>query len=327
MDIYNYMNYKDFFKEVCGLKNTIMPTGIDRQTIKKAVKVEMEHTDNPKIALKIAASHLQEDPQYYSKLQQAGLADELKGNNKGIKEIDVNPKNDLTTPVTTYAKVEMEPNKGPDMAGKIGDTSVIQQSTQPSDVDSPAKDPTPTDHITGGMGGTPSNPNILSKDGCEGNVTKPQFATFDMLKTIGDKGLGAMSKDISIDIAEGKKILNKMIKESFLGKEGYGGDPSTDKKYVPGKRWTLQWNENYQEMGDYQQELALQAIKLVVNQSAGDVDEDMMSIKTYLENQGIDIREDDLERMYREEMDKAGKKFDYTFGRDDGYSDDSHETF
>jgi hypothetical protein len=24
-------------------------------------------------------------------------------------------------------------------------------------------------------------------------------------------------------------------------KEGYGGDPDTDSKYVEGKRWTLKW--------------------------------------------------------------------------------------
>ena len=41
--------------------------------IKKGIEVEMEHTDDPKIALKIAMDHIKEDPQYYDKLTKAGL--------------------------------------------------------------------------------------------------------------------------------------------------------------------------------------------------------------------------------------------------------------
>ena len=41
--------------------------------IKKGIEVEMEHTDDPKVALKIALDHLKEDPKYYDKLIKAGL--------------------------------------------------------------------------------------------------------------------------------------------------------------------------------------------------------------------------------------------------------------
>ena len=41
--------------------------------IKKGIEVEMEHTDDPKIALKIAMDHIKEDPEYYDKLTKAGL--------------------------------------------------------------------------------------------------------------------------------------------------------------------------------------------------------------------------------------------------------------
>jgi hypothetical protein len=41
--------------------------------IKKGVKVEMEHTNDPKVALKIAMDHIKEDPKYYDKLVKAGL--------------------------------------------------------------------------------------------------------------------------------------------------------------------------------------------------------------------------------------------------------------
>ena len=39
-------------------------------------KVEMEHTNDPALAMKISADHLREDPTYYSKLMAAGLVDE-----------------------------------------------------------------------------------------------------------------------------------------------------------------------------------------------------------------------------------------------------------
>jgi hypothetical protein len=41
--------------------------------IKKGIEVEMEHTDDPKVALKIALDHIKEDPKYYDKLTKAGL--------------------------------------------------------------------------------------------------------------------------------------------------------------------------------------------------------------------------------------------------------------
>jgi predicted GNAT family acetyltransferase len=57
----------------------------DKEFSKKEVamghKVEAEHTKNPKIAAEITKDHLSEKPNYYSKLKEAGLADELE---KGI---------------------------------------------------------------------------------------------------------------------------------------------------------------------------------------------------------------------------------------------------
>lgn len=38
------------------------------EQLKMGVKVEMEHTDDPKIAREIAMDHLVEDPNYYTKL-------------------------------------------------------------------------------------------------------------------------------------------------------------------------------------------------------------------------------------------------------------------
>ena len=50
-------------------------------------EVEMEHSDNPEDAKKIAMDHLKEDPEYYMKLYRAGLIDEPKATDL-IKKIN-----------------------------------------------------------------------------------------------------------------------------------------------------------------------------------------------------------------------------------------------
>ena len=48
----------------------------DKKELRKGIEVEKEHTDDPKIALKIALDHLDEDPQYYTKLATLGLEEQ-----------------------------------------------------------------------------------------------------------------------------------------------------------------------------------------------------------------------------------------------------------
>lgn len=38
--------------------------------LRKGIKVEMEHTSDPDIAMEIAMDHLMEDPEYYNKLEE-----------------------------------------------------------------------------------------------------------------------------------------------------------------------------------------------------------------------------------------------------------------
>ena len=45
----------------------------DPEQLKAGIKVEMEHTDDSRVAAKIAKDHLGEDPKYYDKLVKAGL--------------------------------------------------------------------------------------------------------------------------------------------------------------------------------------------------------------------------------------------------------------
>lgn len=74
------MKYTDFFKEdrlPGGKGDTLPPQNVDPKELAMGIKVETEHTGDEALASEIARDHLSEDPHYYSKLQGAGLADEL----------------------------------------------------------------------------------------------------------------------------------------------------------------------------------------------------------------------------------------------------------
>ena len=56
--------------------------------IADGLKVEREHTKDPKVAEEIALDHLTEDPHYYSKLKTSGLADELQKAKQAIQKLE-----------------------------------------------------------------------------------------------------------------------------------------------------------------------------------------------------------------------------------------------
>jgi len=75
-----------------GLREDSLPGGkgdetttkqVDKNQLEMGIKVEMEHTKDPNLAREIAMDHLTEDPQYYTKLKDAGIADELQGGKLG----------------------------------------------------------------------------------------------------------------------------------------------------------------------------------------------------------------------------------------------------
>lgn len=51
-----------------GLGDEKIPTDFNPDEVLKGIEVEMEHTNNPKIALDIALDHLTEIPDYYTRL-------------------------------------------------------------------------------------------------------------------------------------------------------------------------------------------------------------------------------------------------------------------
>jgi len=52
-----------------GIGDKKQPSDFDPKALAKGIKVEMEHTDDSKIAQEIAIDHLTEDPKYYDKLE------------------------------------------------------------------------------------------------------------------------------------------------------------------------------------------------------------------------------------------------------------------
>lgn len=52
-----------------GIGDEKIPSDFDQDQLKKGVKVELEHTDDPLVALEIAVDHLTEDAQYYDLLE------------------------------------------------------------------------------------------------------------------------------------------------------------------------------------------------------------------------------------------------------------------
>lgn len=77
------MAKKDFAGGIAANKS---PQDFDQDALAEGAKVEMEHTDDPKVAQRIAMDHLSEDPKYYQKLKivegmkkaEAAFADLLK---------------------------------------------------------------------------------------------------------------------------------------------------------------------------------------------------------------------------------------------------------
>ena len=67
----------DILSDVVAEEKTNPLDKYDREELKKGIEVEKEHTDNPKIALKIALDHLDEDPKYYTKLATLGLEERI----------------------------------------------------------------------------------------------------------------------------------------------------------------------------------------------------------------------------------------------------------
>jgi len=61
----------EFYKDRLsgGLADKLVPLDFNPEALAKGIRVEMEHTNDPKMAREIAMDHLAEDPKYYHKLE------------------------------------------------------------------------------------------------------------------------------------------------------------------------------------------------------------------------------------------------------------------
>ena len=129
------VSYREFYEDIIaeqvntltgGVGDTTAPSNVNTKELAIGVQVEMEHTNDPKIATEIAMDHLTEDPEYYTKLVNAGLATEFKPSaNSGL--------GDPTQSFNDKARVGNNSVNGGNMGGTIGKTSNGQVNGRRSD--------------------------------------------------------------------------------------------------------------------------------------------------------------------------------------------------
>ena len=129
------VSYREFYEDIIaeqvntltgGVGDTTAPSNVNTKELAIGVQVEMEHTNDPKIATEIAMDHLTEDPEYYTKLVNAGLATEFKPSaNSGL--------GDPTQSFNDNARVGNNSVNGGNMGGTIGKTSNGQVNGRRSD--------------------------------------------------------------------------------------------------------------------------------------------------------------------------------------------------
>ena len=71
-----------------GLADGAKLEDFDKDQLSMGVAVEMEHTNDPKLAREIAMDHLKEDPQYYTKLKEVEKYDRVEISPDGKRELD-----------------------------------------------------------------------------------------------------------------------------------------------------------------------------------------------------------------------------------------------
>lgn len=109
-----------------GVGDNTPTHSVDPVQLSLGVQIEMEHTNDHKIAQEIAMDHLTEDPQYYTKLVKAGLASEFKpSHNSGFGDPDQS--------FNDSARTGNGGLKLGNMHGKIGGTSNGQVDGRNSD--------------------------------------------------------------------------------------------------------------------------------------------------------------------------------------------------
>lgn len=105
-----------------GVGDAVDTSQIDPTQLSLGITIEMEHTNDPKIAQEIATDHLAEDPAYYTKLIKAGLAKEYQpSHNSGFGDPDQSF-NDPARLGNNVRGNDVTCTAGNNMVGRIGNT-------------------------------------------------------------------------------------------------------------------------------------------------------------------------------------------------------------
>jgi len=137
------MKYKDFFLNEDnqlqgGVGDATAPSNVNPAQLALGVQIEMEHTNDEKIATEIALDHLTEDGQYYQKLIAAGLAKEFKPQaNSGFGDPNqsFNDKSRLGSTVTCTPGNNRVGSIGSTPVGKVKDSTPVGPSGSVVDLD------------------------------------------------------------------------------------------------------------------------------------------------------------------------------------------------
>jgi len=111
---YDKLEYKDFFPDL----TKEFPRGenkFNKNELQKGTEEEHEHTDDDRLAVKIAKDHLGEDPEYYTHLEKCKQSEKPEGL---MSLVTMNVSNQVNEPV--YEKSA----SGPHITGDIDGTPV-----------------------------------------------------------------------------------------------------------------------------------------------------------------------------------------------------------
>jgi hypothetical protein len=98
-------------KKVKEPKQSLHPNQIHPSELRMGIRVEMEHTDDPKKAEKIALDHLAENPYYYTALKLSGIESPSAPKAKApvaAKKIKKKDATEMTDPVNQMQKVKLK---------------------------------------------------------------------------------------------------------------------------------------------------------------------------------------------------------------------------
>jgi len=213
-----------------GVGDSAVPENFDPTQVSLGIQIEMEHTNDPNVAKEIAMDHLSEDPEYYSKLVKAGLADEFKPlHNSGFGDPDT-PSND-----SSRLGTDVVCTPGNNVVGKIGDTSNGQVLGRRSDPILNKTVDIELEEKKGKKKPSPTNPSLWSA--CKAwakrtfDVYPSAYANAAAAKRYKSKGGKWKMREVMEDNEKQKKHdmelvnwLTKRINKSLPGDHKYGID-------------------------------------------------------------------------------------------------------